>query len=252
MQRWRTMFQAIVEKNEEKLMVGDMDGYVAAIRSAVKPDDWISQLVAGDAVYRVSPEAATPFHEAAAKLAPNEGLPQLELAFDHHRAGQCDRAIPAWEAADRLGVLGSPATAVAAYCFFRVGRMREAFALWSRVQWPAHRRSLDFLLSEMVMGTRALDVHTRAYRLARAGDERALGTLIGNALKWRVDFWNEEVNRKAFDAVRELGRIIRPSDIRLQRELRCLNCSAAIGSSSMTASCPFPPTLRSSSSRGSI
>jgi len=225
-QRWKAVFRTIAEKNEPKLMVGDIDGFVAAIRSAVNDTDWVSQLVAGDAVYRASPLAAIPFHEAAAKLAAGEGMPQLELAFDYQRTGHCDRAIPAWEAADRLGVLTSPATAVAAYCFFRVGKIDEALALWSRVQWPRHRVSLDFALSEMAMGSLALEVHTKAYAEARAGDEKALGKLIENALDWRKDWWNTGVNPAALDAARELAKTIRPADVRLHRELDCASESS--------------------------
>lgn len=227
-QRWRTAFQAITDQNEQRLLTGDIEGYVSAIRSAVKADDWVSQLVAGDAVYRISPAAALPFHEAAAKLAPSEGLPHLELAFDYQRAGQCERAILAWQTADRFRALGSPNTAIAAYCFFRAGRIDEALALWARVEWPRHRVSLDFAIAEMAMGSLALDTHVKAYVLAQAGDEKALKTLIGNALNWRADWWNAGINPKAFDAVRGLAKSIRPSDSRLHRELDCANEASKI------------------------
>lgn len=222
-QRWNGVFQAIAQENEPRLMVGDVEGYVAAIRSAIKADDWVSQMIAGNAVYRVSPLAAIAFHEAAAKLAPNEGVPHLELGFDYQRTGQCERAIQAWQTADRLNALNSPSTAVAAYCFFRTGRVDDALGLWARVQWPGQRVALDFAISEMAIGTRALDVHIKAYGLARTGDERAFRTLIGNALDWRKDWWNASVNHKAFDAVRALAKNVRPSDSRLHRELDCAN-----------------------------
>lgn len=225
--QWGNVFQGIADRNEQRLLVGDLEGYVEEIRGAVQPDDWISQFVAGNVVYRVSPAAAVSFHEAAARLAPGEARPQLELAFDHQRAGRCDRAVPAWEAADRLGILRSPATAIAAYCFFRLGRIDEAIALWERVQWPAHRRSLDQMLSEMAMGTRALDTHMRAYERARAGDEAALETLISNALRWHTDFWNGKVHRDAFAAARALALTVRPADARLHRELDCAELAIA-------------------------
>ncbi len=226
-QRWQGVFKAIAEENQPRLMVGDIDGYVAAVRKAVKADDWVSQTVAGDALYRVSPAAAIPFHEAAAKLAPDEGLPQLELGFDYQRTGQCDRAIVAWQAADKRGALANSTAAVAAYCFFRAGRVDEALALWARVPWPRQRVPVDFALSEMVMGTRALNIHSKSYVQARAGDEKALKMLITNALDWRTDWWNASMNRQAFDVVRALVKNTRPNDTLLQRELDCASDAGA-------------------------
>lgn len=219
--QWRSVIKDVMAHNEKLLLVGDVDGFVAAIQAAARPDDWVSLLVAGDGVYSVAPAAAIPLHEAAARMAPDQALPQLELAFDYQRAGQCERAVPAWQAADKLGAVVSPITGIAAYCFFRLGRIDEALDLWSRFQWPSHRLALDRLVAERAMGTKALDIHTRAYAQARAGDEKALGTLIANSLKWRRDFWNESINRGAFQAARELARVVRPADDRLHRELDC-------------------------------
>ncbi|MFT3736810.1 MAG: hypothetical protein QM776_17665 [Rhodocyclaceae bacterium] len=223
LQKWRTRFSVLAEKNLGKVYNGDLDGYVAAVRSETKVDDWVSQLVAGDLVYRVSPVAATPFHQAALKLAPTEGVLHLELAYDYQRAGDCNRAIPEWQAADKLRALGGPATAIAAYCFFRVGRIDEALALWDRIQWPANRIALDFALAEMAMGTQALDTHIQALAKARRGDDKAFNTLIGNALDWKRDWWNSSESREAFDVVRALAKELKPADLQLARELDCAN-----------------------------
>jgi tetratricopeptide (TPR) repeat protein len=221
MSRWQAVFKAVDEKNRPKVMAGDFDAYLAAIREAVKTDDWVSQLVAGDALYPISPAAAIPFHEAAAKLAPGEGLPQLELAYDYQRTGQCEQAITAWQAADRLQWVRGSVNAVAAYCFFQAARIDEALDLWDRVPWPSGRRAVDVALSEMALGGRAIGVHIRAMALARGGDERAFRTLVANALDWRLDWWNTGFNPEAFDAVRALAKTVRPLDGRLHRELDC-------------------------------
>lgn len=220
---WQSVIKGVMDANAKRLLVGDVDGYVEAVRAAARPDDWTSLLVAGDALYSVAPAAAISLHEAAARLAPGEGMPILELAFDYQRTGQCELAADAWKAADRFGALYSPVPGIAAYCFFRLGRIDEALALWSRVHWPSHRVPLDRLVSERAVGTQAQDIHNRAYAQARAGDEKAFGVLVANALKWRPDLWNERVHRQAFDAARELARQVWPSNARLHRELDCVD-----------------------------
>ena len=220
-QRWSRTLGAIAKSERPRLYRGDLDGYVDAIRRRADAKDWASLLVAGNFLYDVAPDRALELHEAAAGLEPDAGEVQLELGYDYQRRGQCDRAAAAWSHADRLGTLKSPATGLAAYCSFKLGRLDEALALWQRVEWRSHHTGLDVVIHAVFGGPAALRTHALLMARARAGDERAQRELVWNALDWRIDWWNAEPDPDALAAVASLLSDLQGKDSATTRQFEC-------------------------------
>lgn len=220
-QHWSRTLGAIGTSERPRLLRGDLEGYVDAIRRRADTKDWTSLFVAGNLAYDVAPDTALELHEAAAKLAPDAGEVQLELGFDYQRLGRCDRAAAAWSNADRLGALQSPGTGLAAYCFFKLGRLDEGLALWRRVDWRSHHTRLDVAIHAVFGGPSALRTHALLHARARSGDERALRELVGNALDWRVDWWNTGPHPDAVDAAVALATDLKGKDNFVAREADC-------------------------------
>lgn len=220
-QRWSKALAPVAAQERARVLRGDIDGYVEALRRRTDAKQWASLFVAGNLVYDAAPEAALELHEAAARLAPDAGLVQLELGYDHQRLGRCDRAVTAWSNADRLGALRSPATGLAAYCFFKLNRLDEGLALWRRVDWRSHHTGLDVAIHAVFGGPSPLRTHALAYGRARAGDERALRELIGNALDWPTDWWNAAPHPDALDAVSALAIDLKGKAHPVAREVEC-------------------------------
>jgi tetratricopeptide (TPR) repeat protein len=219
--RWSGTLVPLAARERPRLLRGDLDGYVDAIRRATDPKEWASLFVAGNLLYDVAPATALELHEAAAALAPDVGEIQLELGYDHQRLEQCDRAVVAWSAADRLGALKSPAVGLAAYCLFKTGRLDEGIALWRRVDFRAHHTGLDRAIHAVFGGPAPLRTHALLHARARGGDPRALRELIGNALDWRIDWWNAASQADVLDAVAALTADLRGKTDALAREVDC-------------------------------
>jgi tetratricopeptide (TPR) repeat protein len=220
-QRWSTTLGAIAKSERPRLYRGDLEGYVDAIRRGADAKDWASLFVAGNFLYEIAPDRALELHEAAAGLEPDAGEAPLELGYDYQRRDQCDRAAVAWSHADRLGTLKSPATGLAAYCSFKLGRLDEALAFWQRVEWRSHHTGLDVAIHAVFGGPSALRTHALLMARARAGDERALRELVWNALAWRIDWWNAESDPDALAAAASLLSDLKGKDNATTREFDC-------------------------------
>ena len=170
---------------------------------AVVPDSQktaADHFVLGNMLYDVAPDRSLSHHRAALSMLPDEPMVWIEMAYQHHRRGECEKALPFYERVAAEGRLHPPQQALLAHCLVRAGRYREAVEAWIATEHARRHTAVDFTIHDVFGELSPLARHDRLIKRVRAGERAAVGELFENALAWRRDWWNGGRNQKALDA----------------------------------------------------
>jgi hypothetical protein len=158
----------------------------------------IADFVIGNMLYGSLPSESYRLHARAFAAYPKEPVVALEMAMEHHRNHEYEKAIPEYRLA--LGTGGEPHAALLADCLVRTGKYAEAYAAWKQAGHPHNHTGIDFAICE-IYGP-LLPVQRRGDLLAaiKAGKTDELPKLVRLDVNFDTDWWNAEVNNEALDA----------------------------------------------------
>lgn len=199
---------------------------------AVVPDaekTAVDHFVLGNMLYEVDPERSFAHHRAALARLPDEPAVWLEMAYQHHRRGDCDAALPFYERSAAAGRLDPPQHALLAHCLVRVGRYRDALHAWAATGYASRHTAVDFTIHDVFGELSPLARHDRLMKRVRSGERAAVGELFENALAWRRDWWNAGSNREAVAAARAAVEQRFGADSLLAREIRVWEAARETG-----------------------
>ncbi len=181
--------------------------------------------VLGNMLYAVDPERSFSHHAAAFAELPSEPGVVLEMAYQHHRRGDCTKAMPHYAKLASIGWLSPERHALLAHCQLELGHPEDALASWQAAGFPERRAAIDQVIHQVFGDLAPLARHDALVQRVLARDEGAVGELLQNALEWRQDWWNAAPNMQAFTAAVAAVERGFGADHAIAREVRLLEKS---------------------------
>lgn len=203
---------------EEMLNRGEASAYIARLKTLSDKQSAQSLIDTGNQLFPIDPLAALEMHEAAAVLADSAEV-QLELAYDYTVLGRCKEANKAWKKHSAGAALTGAHGAIAAYCLLEQGAVDAAISAWRSARYSQNHTGIEELISSTFGDIRpALRIEKGWKRYQQLGWSHS-GDWVINAFHWKLDWWNEVINREAIQIM--MKRLAVRKDLGAQKELSC-------------------------------
>lgn len=155
--------------------------------------------ILGNKLYALDWDKSFQYHKQAYKAHPHEPRIVLEMAMQYHRRGSCQRALPLYEDAVRVGILGTPHYALLAHCYIRFRKYTKALDALQHVDFKRQHTAVDKMIHEVFGKPKPLSRHNALLTQVRQGRQDKIAALLALALKWDTDWWNHRLNWQALE-----------------------------------------------------
>ncbi|HNW44626.1 MAG TPA: hypothetical protein PKI19_08985 [Elusimicrobiales bacterium] len=228
-------FAEAIKNSEALIKQGQLDDPAAPILARLGPEDSappVRLLVAGNILFKLSPEDSYRLHMKALAKEPGSKLLSIEGAYEYQRGGKYAEACALWDKVLAAEPGRTVAKALRAHCRLAGGDVAGAVASWSGLSGEDHH-NIETAVFEVFGPAHPLARRKQLLEEAAAAADRdaAVTRLILHDLTWETDWWNSRPNPRqaAVDLEKFNSKLAGNTSTQLQLLVRLYQAAAGEG-----------------------
>lgn len=179
-------------------------------------------------LYKADMSASKSYMEKANELSPNNPYILFELAMHEHRLGNCQAALPKYEAATTL--LDKKSHTLWGYlthCHLVLGNYAAAMESWKKVDFRNHHTGIEKSMYEIFSTKNPDSEREKHISIMHAGNADAVCELVELDRNWEIDWWNAKEEKEFLEYDIALANSLSKKDKELQNSIGlCINASS--------------------------